>query len=123
MMNRGLSVDIYRPSYDCTNRGITSTGNSIHLFDERNRLEGWITSEDEGLGDRLLVVRYNKEYLGGYLYAVPGIVVNGQVVPKPCPSHCAGWMFGGNLVATSDSRFSEAFGMGRGGIPVHDRCE
>ena len=120
---RGLSVSVYRDagSSDCTNGGVTSRMSSLILFGEG--IDGhW--SPDGAAVPKILLLKRDKVHLGGYLYAVPGVVdpVSGNVIPAPPPDGHVGWMMGGNFVGTSDSRFSVGV-TSLGAIPVHDRSE
>jgi hypothetical protein len=120
----GLGVHVYRSSLgDCTNGGVSARRASFVLFDPDGPMEGYVeanAANSEG-GDLLLVKR-DKAYLGGYVYCVPAILVDGVVVEKPCDPRSIGWMAGGNFVGTSDSRFSSAINV-CGAIPLHDRQE
>ena len=105
---KGLHVYVLRhPGWpDTTNGGVTSRFDSLTLTGEG------ITGPFEPLPDtpELRLVKRPGIGRGGatYLHAVP--VVDGE--PK------TGGMFGGNYVATSDSRFPSDYP-----IPVHDRFE
>jgi hypothetical protein len=81
-------------------------------------------SPDESAVPKILLLKRDKVHLGGYLYAVPGVVDpdSGNVVPAPLPEGHVGWMMGGNYVGTCDSRFSTGV-TSLGAIPVHDRSE
>jgi hypothetical protein len=121
---RGLGVSVFRTADigDCTNGGVTSRVESCILFDIE---DGYWSATDPNLpADKLLLLKRDKVHLGGYLYAVPGVVDpdSGEVVPKSPPDGHVGWMMGGNLVGTSDSRFSVGV-TSLGAIPVHDRSE
>jgi hypothetical protein len=114
---RGLRVDVYKfPLGECTNNGITSRHRSVALFDERGSIrDGNLRPRDVQDDEAVMIVRHDKEYLGGFVYAVPARVVDGVVVPVD-----AQWMHGGNLLSTSDSRFRERYGCA---LPAHDRTE
>ncbi len=103
---QGLLVEIYRNAagYDCTNNGITSRVTNAILCGGGMPE---ICEEHEGVPALILKT---KSYRGQpYYYAVPA-----DADPK------AWYMFGGNFVYTSDSRFSEHCPYP---IPVHDRRE
>lgn len=115
---RGLSVNIYRNDLgDCTNGGVTSPerahGKIFVVFDEALGRGNWDLEEcrDNPRFVCLKVVRRNLGR-GEYLHLEP---MFGR------PEGMAGPCFGGNYVATSDSRFSEAFGSRP--LPVHDRWD
>lgn len=114
---KGLRVDTYRNGCDCTNGGVSASTSRFSLFDEAVDLHGFVSPVAD---EPTLLVKRDKVYLGGYLYAVPADVVNGVVVERPVPAGHVGWMNGGNLVASCDSRFSNVYGCA---LPVHDRSE
>ncbi|MFA5379522.1 MAG: hypothetical protein WC455_27440 [Dehalococcoidia bacterium] len=106
---KGMYVDVYRsPGGDSTLGGATSTKNKVLLVSGEN------TDIEEGIhvdeiframpGDVVLELRRMKST--NTMHAVPVV-------------HTERWyMFGGNFVYTSDSRFPSKYP-----IPVHDRYE
>lgn len=106
---KGLTVNVYRTHYDCTNNGISSRHNCFILCDETIPE---IFEETENNPPLILIKRklntVNSKDGKHYIHAVP--LKNG----KPA----TGGMFGGNFVYSSDGRFP-----GVGPIPIHDRFE
>lgn len=102
-MKKGLLVTIYKSSNDCTNGGVTAKANSIILTGEG-------VPEIFSISEGDIYLKLVKRNLGGseYLHAEP--VGQG--------SKGVGFMFGGNFIHTSDSRFVSKYP-----IPVHDRSE
>ena len=100
MTLKGMLVNVFRSDTDCTNGGITSCYN--HLVLVGAGIPEIFEANDE-MPALILKVRY------GRLYAEPA--------EDPEPGR-VGWMFGGNFVYSSDSRFPCAYP-----IPVHDRQE
>lgn len=121
---RGLSVHVYRDDLgDCTNGGVTSParaeGKIFVVFDEALSKGGLMSQGNWKLEEckdnpRFVCLRVVRRNLGRglYLHLEP---MFGR------PEGMAGPCFGGNYVATSDSRFSEAFGDRP--LPVHDRWD
>lgn len=107
----GLTVDVFRDSshYDCTNGGMTSRFNRVCLVN--------VDGPSEPTLDIPAAV------------LVKGNLPNtAKVVPEEALNNGDWTMFGGNFVATSDSRFSRAVEAITGyhfygAIPVHDRVE
>jgi hypothetical protein len=108
-VNKGLLVNVYRAvdGRDCTNGGVTSTHALL------TAVELGVDGPFEASNDRPAV------HLGrwmGRLIAVP------EDLPRRADSHAFaslnGWMFGGNFIYTSDSRFP-----GESAVPVFDRRE
>lgn len=104
---KGLTVSVYRDAdgTDCSNRGVTSRFKRLTLVDPM------IDEIFEATPDcpALVLVRRT---IGGrpYIHAVPAdLVGSGKII-----------MFGGNYVASSDSRVSA---ISPYPIPVHDRVE
>jgi len=98
---KGMLASVYRNDAgwgDATNGGVTSKHKQVVLIGE-GVAEVFAPSET---APALRLVRKT-----GYLYAEPVHQPNG-----------VGWMFGGNFIYSSDSRFPLRFP-----IPVHDRQE
>jgi hypothetical protein len=116
----GLNVDVFRNSshYDCTNGGMTSRFNRVCLVNVDGPFEPTLDIPAAVL--------------------VKGNLPNtAKVVPEEALNNNGDWtifgapkiyMFGGNFVATRDSRFNRAVEeitgyRFYGAIPVHDRVE
>ena len=103
---RALPINVYRCGHgDCTNGGISSRFNSLLLLCD----DGFIEIDENNPPENL--VKIVKRHLLGrdYLHIVP--------VARP-DSGCAGWMYGGNIACTSDSRFGSDYP-----LKIHDRQE
>lgn len=99
-LEKWLAVEVYRPQYDCTNRGVSSLGWTLY-----------VPHESGPVRDPQLAAQLVPGERGGALYFVPRTLEGG---PR--------WfMFGGNFVHSSDARFSERYG--RAPVAVHDRVE
>jgi hypothetical protein len=109
-----LPIDVYTfPLGDCTNGGISSSSRKLLLAMNEDTAKAiaelgggpWFNGEP-------VVMIVERELAGGtYLHAEP--------VCRPPKGH-VGWMAGGNLVYTSDSRFRE---MSKYPLSLHDRSE
>ena len=101
---QGLPVDTYRNKYDCTNGGVSSKYDEFILV-------GKGIPEIFETNDKTLALKLVERTIGGarYLHAEP--------IESPRPG-CVGWMFGGNFIWTSDSRFPNRYP-----ISIHDRQE
>ena len=101
---QGLSVDVYRGLHDCTLGGLSARYNEFILVGEGVPGVFDVTPEMPAL---ILV----KRIIHGnpYLHARPA--------DEPLPGN-VGWMFGGNFIWTSDSRFPNKYP-----IAIHDRQE
>lgn len=105
-MSRGLIVSVYRRrGGDCTLGGITSTHDELTLMNASGPFE----PRDE----RPPVVIVPGP--AGDPTAFPAVQRGAEWVKAP-----GSWAFGGNYVATSDSRFREVTSF-YGAVPVHDR--
>lgn len=101
---KGLMVKILRSEHDSTNNGITSRFNRFILVD--SEVSGPFEPDQKTPALRLVRRTIaNKPYI----HAEP-------LAPVP-PGH-VGYMFGGNFIFTSDSRFPSSYP-----IPVHDRMD
>lgn len=105
---RALSVDIFRSNYgDCSNRGISSKYSEILIecptgpieVDENNLPENFCKIVTRDLGFAI------------YKHVEPVAEPNG-----------IGWMHGGCIVDTSDSRWGALTGLDYP-LHLHDRCE
>ena len=109
----GLTAYIYRCGHDASNGGISRWDgpDCIVVFGtEKAPLEGYIKRGEYAYPE--VELRRNQF---GDVYAV--------APPTPLQQGSTGHpMMGGNYIATSDSRFSEATGI-YGAVPLHDRYE
>lgn len=102
-----LSCSVYRSADggDCTNDGITSRV-------EIGLLVGTDYPKGTARADCPTFLLREREVMGKiYLHAIPSDIPEGE-------KGYSGWMFGGNFLYTSDSRFPQPYP-----IPVHDRRE
>ena len=123
-MEKGLLVNVYRNSLgDCTNNGVSSKFNSLTLVSDEKGSQVFDAREDR---PALYVAKWY-----GELIACPenleATVANDcqehlkRIVREDSRSsikHLNGWMFGGNFIYSSDSRFPD-----RRPIAVFDRRE
>lgn len=105
MTKKGMIVNVLRPAYDCTNGGVSSKHDRMFLVGEG---VAEIFEERPELPTLVLL----KRFIGGreYLRAEP---IGGEE-PRPW------YMFGGNFITCSDSRFQDIC---QYPIPIHDRKE
>jgi len=101
---KGLLVHVYRGHVDCTNSGISSKHNSFILTGN-----GVPEIFEPGAGSPALILVERTLQGEKRLHAEP--------VDEPEKGNI-GWMFGGNFIYTSDSRFPNPYP-----IKVHDRQE
>ena len=101
---KGIMVNVLRSQHDSTNNGVTSRFNRFILVD------GEVTGpfEPDRKTPALKLVR-RTIYGKPYVHAEP---------LDPVPAGHVGYMFGGNFIYTSDSRFPNRYP-----IPVHDRMD
>ena len=106
---RALPIEVYRQSTfgDCTNDGITSRYDSLLLVCD----EGFIDIDESNPPENLVVLKTRRFGFGEYKHIEPYASVD---------RGCVGWMSGGNLAYTCDSRFSK---MSQYPLSVHDRQE
>jgi hypothetical protein len=94
----GLPVYVLRSKHDCTNHGISSKRDTFTLIEIPDTPE--VTEYDQ---DAILIISERR----------------GHMIARPMKDpEYIGWMFGGNFVYTSDSRFPNDYP-----IPIHDRQE
>jgi len=101
---KGLGVNVLRGMHDSTNNGVTSRFNRFIL----------LGSDVSGVFEpdrKTPALRLVRRTISGkpYLHAEP---------LAPVPQGMVGYMFGGNFIFTSDSRFPSSYP-----IPVHDRMD
>lgn len=101
---KGLGVNVLRGQHDSTNNGVTARFNRFILVD--SDVAG--VFEPDKKTPALKLVR-RTIYGKPYLHAEP---------LDPVPAGHVGYMFGGNFIYTSDSRFPNRYP-----IPVHDRMD
>ena len=103
---KGISADVLRGRYESTNGGVSSKYDSFLIIDpsiERGNIESKSTTPE------LKLVRRNLPDGSEYVHAEP---------LEPVKKGNVGYMFGGNFIHTSDSRFPNDYP-----IPIHDRQE
>ena len=102
---KGISADVLRGRYESTNGGVSSKYDSFLIIDPS--IEGGYLESNSTIPE-LKLVRRN---LAGreYVHAEP---------LEPVKKGNVGYMFGGNFIHTSDSRFPNDYP-----IPIHDRQE
>lgn len=101
---RALPVEIYKHhSGDCSNGGISSRFNEILLICE----DGFIKVDEENPPENLCKVVKRHLFGRDYYHIEPVARPNG-----------VGWMYGGCIVCTSDSRFRFDYP-----LKLHDRTE
>ncbi len=110
MTVKGLHVEVYRPADlgDCSNNGLTARFDSAILIGEG--VEGPETVDLDNPPENVLLLVQRSLSGKEYRHA------------EPLDGHYGGggkwYMFGGNCIHTSDSRFPNHYP-----IKVHDRCE
>lgn len=104
MIVKCLPVDIYesKDKHNCSNNGISARYKEILLICKH----GFISVDTDDPPDNLCKV-VTKQYTFGTFT---------HVEPVAKPNGC-GWMFGGQIVYTSDSRFGDK------PLKLFDRCE
>lgn len=105
---RGISVEFFKSEMqgDCTNGGYSSNDYRGYIFDEKLN-DGNFSLEEMGDND--------------YLVVVDGPYNTKRAVPKSLIDSGKHYMFGGNFVYTSDSRFAR---LNNGNpIKIFDRVE
>lgn len=103
---KALPIDVYKNgNYDCTNHGISSRYDRLLLVCE----EGYIDIDENNKPENLVILVERK--LWGKVYK--------HIEPYARPTEI-GWMSGGNIAYSCDSRFSE---MSEYPLQIHDRQE
>lgn len=103
---KAISVSIYKPHYgDCSNNGISHRFQEILLLHD----EGWIDVDPDNPPENLCKIV--KRHLFGQDFL--------HIEPVERPTGC-GWMAGGCLCYSSDSRFTET---SQYALSLHDRQE
>ena len=104
---KALSISVYKNGRygDCSNGGITSRYNELLLVCD----EGWIEVDENNPPENL--VRIVTRHFGGKEYK--------HIEPVAQPTG-AGWMSGGAIGYSCDSRFRE---MSEDPLSIHDRQE
>lgn len=107
---KALPISVYKTDRlgDCTNGGITSRYDTLLLICE----DGFISVDEDNPPENLVKI-VTRRYAGGkeYKHIEPYALTD---------SGCVGWMAGGNLAYSSDSRFRR---MSEYPLSVHDRQE
>lgn len=106
---KALPIEVYRNVFrrDCSNGGITSKCNSLLLVCD----DGFIDIDESNPPENLVVLKTRRICGEEYKHIEPYAKTN---------SGCVGWMAGGNLAYSCDSRFSR---MSQYPLSVHDRQE
>ena len=106
---RALPIEVYRNTSfgDCTNDGITSRYDSLLLVCD----EGFIKIDEDNLPENLVVLKTRRFGFGEHKHIEPYAKTD---------KGCVGWMAGGNIAYSCDSRFRE---MSQYPLNVHDRQE
>lgn len=111
---KALPIEVYRTRHegyfgdvDCTNGGITSRYDRLLLVCD----EGFIEVDENNPPENLVVMVTRRLWGSEYKHIEPYASTD---------SGCVGWMSGGNLAYTCDSRFSK---MSQYPLSVHDRQE
>ena len=106
---KALPIEVYVTKRDrmcdCTNGGISSKYEELLLVCD----EGYVTIDENNPPENL--VKISERHCGLSTYKF--------IEPVARPQHF-GWMFGGNLAYSSDSRYSR---MAEQPLPIHDRQE
>lgn len=104
---KALPIEVYKTSRlsDCTNGGISSRYDELLLVCDR----GYVEIDENNPPENLVKVSEHRCGFSVYKF----------LEPVARPQHL-GWMFGGNLAYSSDSRYSELAGQP---LPIHDRQE
>lgn len=115
-MNKIVSVDVYKGRYgDCSNGGLSAKTSYLDLY-PADTLESDLTEQQLATAVKVVVRTFGGEKIA-------------HVEPvTSCPADKVGYMAGGCLVSTSDSRWSaeveRALGYRfYGGLSLHDRSE
>lgn len=105
---KALPIYVYKSaSGDCTNGGISSRYNRLLLVCE----EGFETIDESNPPENLVKIVTRHLFGEEYKHIEP--------VARP-DGNCVGWMAGGNIAYTCDSRFSR---MSQYPLSIHDRQE
>ena len=104
---KALPINVYRTSRytDCTNGGITSKYDVLLLACE----DGYITVDESNPPENLVKIVTRNLFGKEYKHIEP---------VAPVPEGHVGYMAGGNIASTSDSRFDSDYP-----LEVHDRTE
>ena len=108
---KAIQINVYRSSRlgDCSNNGISSRYDSLWLIHP----EGYKEIDESNPPENLVKLVEKRSYSRPgevYRYLEPVAEPNGL-----------GWMHGGNIGESSDSRFYDV--SGGYPLPIHDRCE
>lgn len=103
---KALRIDVFKNgSYDCTNGGISSKYNELLLVCD----EGYIDIDENNLPENLVKIVTRKLFGKEYKY----------IEPYKSATEL-GWMSGGNIAYSCDSRFRE---LSDYPLVIHDRQE
>ena len=105
---KAIRIKVYKSRLgDCTNGGITSRYNELLLICE----DGWIEIDENNPPENLVKVVTRNLWDREYKHIEPYASTN---------EGCVGWMSGGNIAYSCDSRFSR---FSEYPLCVHDRQE
>lgn len=108
MKVRALKANIFKPSFgDFSNGGISSQFDEVFIECPDGPIEFDINCLPKNFVRPIYRLSHSKE--SGYYSARPAF---------PVSKGCVGWMFGGCLIYSSDSRFPSDYP-----LPLHDRQE
>lgn len=103
---KALPIYVYRNDLgDCTNGGISSKYSRLLLVCDN----GFIDVDESNPPENLVKLVTRKLFGREYKHIEP---------VAPVPAGCVGWMSGGNIACTSDSRFNSDYP-----LKIHDRTE
>lgn len=102
---RALSISVYKNRSDCTNGGVSSRFNDLLLVCDRGNYE----IDENNIPENLVKIVTRNVFGTEYKHIEPY---------KPATE--VGWMSGGNIGYTCDSRFSD---LSRYPLNIHDRQE
>ena len=102
---KALRIEVYRNGYDCTLGGVSSKFNELLLVCERGNTD----VDENNLPENLVKIVTRNIFGMEYKHIEPYL-----------PATQVGWMAGGNIGYTCDSRFTE---MSTYPLSIHDRQE
>lgn len=122
---KGLTVSVYREASgsDCSNGGVSSRVAGLTVVGFINWIRGYRPTR-EPLPDDCHVSEPTQDRPAAYIVRQSSDreVYNDYVIPDPDGTGLMGWMFGGNLAAGGDSRWTNLI-RGRAALRIHDHRE